>query len=436
MLARPLLCALLGFALGCGADSDDDSPAETTDSSAVLVLTNAAPAVAPAGELLSLGVDVTTAAGAAAELDLVLTVTAGGGSVATARTDAEGHATVAWTLGLVPVDQKLTVEAAGQLLEIVVRAERSTPLTSEPFGDVPGFLAAAGIDGSTEDLVFLGDTVRMGAPGGMLTIDSGGVADWVSLTGDAVQRGWGLAAEPSGTIWMVDADAQTLLRVSPAGEVSTVLTEYEGVAFDGLNDVEVGPDGKVYVSDPCLGRLFRYDPAKKVVDAVHDFDLPTEGGPNGFAFDAEGRMVVSTENTSILCGHTATVAIEASLASLYRIELSEAGFGARTVLAEGLGVFGDGVTFDADGNVYVIIDTLDGLALGESAVWVLPASGGPAQKLVVADGVLYANLAFGRGAFGETTLYLALLQIPVFTGPESRGLQRVELGIAGAIDKN
>ena len=449
LLLAPFVLALL--VLACGGDDSPASPAPAdtpavdvtaradtagADSAAgatILTLSADLPSAAPAGEALTVGVDLMAGATPVAGVTIESLVHAGGGQASAAVTDSAGHAEVTWTLGVVPVDQRLTLTAAEAApLEALVRAERAAPLQSEPFGGVAGFLADAGIEASTEDLVFVGDHVVLGAPGGLLRLTAAEDISWIPLTGDPVERGWGIAADAEGTLWLVDADAQTLLRVSPEGEVTTVLTTDGEQPFQGLNDVEVGPDGRVYASDPCLGRLIRYDPLAGAIDATHDFDLLTEGGPNGFAWDAEGRMYVTTENTMILCPSSPVTEFDAPLASIYRIEVSEAGFGEREAIAEGLGVFGDGVTFDEDGNLYAIIDTLEGLGLDESAVVVLPNAEGPPQQVVVADGVIYANLAFGRGDFGERTLYLALLQVAVISGPESRGLQRVALGIRGA----
>jgi hypothetical protein len=95
-----------------------------------------------------------------------------------------------------------------------------------------------------------------------------------------------------------------------------------------------------------------------------------------------------------------------------------------------MGLFGDGVAFDAEGNLYVIFDTQVDLALEESAVWVLPAGDIELYKFLSAGDVVFANLAFGRGAFGEETMYIALLAIDAFNLPV-RGVNRIEIGIAG-----
>ena len=43
---------------------------------------------------------------------------------------------------------------------------------------------------------------------------------------------------------------------------------------------------------------------------------------------------------------------------------------------------------------------------------------------------MWANLAFGTGAFGDTTMYLSLPKLPPFT--QTRGVERVQVGVDGA----
>ncbi len=403
--------------------------AEVADAAAAPVLTvSQPPTTAPAGSDVVLSVQVTPAAAVALEVS----VRAGGGAAPSVTTDAAGRATVVWTLGVLPVLQRLRIATETSEAEVTVEATRDQPLSSAPFGDVVALLDAEGSTVSTEDLVVVGDRVVMGAPGGLLEVSADGKATRRALTGEPPKKGWGVAAT-GDAVWVVDLEEQRLVHVDSTGQATTALSEMEaGLPFDGINDVEVGPDGAVFVTDPCLARIGRYDPPAKQVTDVLLFDASVDGGPNGMTFDADGRLYYSTENTSILCGQPDVAAYDAKLARIERVTLEGATFGGRELIAEGLGVFGDGLTMDVEGNLYAVIDQIADLALAESAVWVFPGGRGPGQRLVVAEGVLYANVAFGRGALGETTLYLALLAAPPFTGLDSRGLQRVEIGVSRA----
>ncbi|MFT7621933.1 MAG: sugar lactone lactonase YvrE [Myxococcota bacterium] len=408
--------------LGCSSDSADSpdtaQPADSGSQVVTLELVESAPATAEAGTQLSLtllGPD-----------DVQVAVAAGGGS---ASVDS---LVVSWTLGVAPIPQKLEVTAGDQTLIIQVDATLATPLSSEPWGDVHTFLTDQGADGSTEDLVFAGDRLIMGAPGGLMEVDASGKTAFVPLTGQSIVRGWGVAVDGSGDLWTVDSGAQLLLRIDGAGEVHLVADKAGEAPWVGVNDVEVGPQDRIYISDPCLGRLSRWDPAAGEMDAHDDFDLATEGGPNGMTFDADGNLYVSTENTVVLCDHPGVAEFDTPLGNLYKIPVTDAGFGAHELIEAGVGVFGDGLTFDADGNLYGVFDTLQGLGLDQSKVVVFPGGRGPGRTVVVAGGMLYANVAFGTGAYGETQLYLGLLSVPLLVQGESRGLERVDLGVTRA----
>lgn len=306
------------------------------------------------------------------------------------------------------------------------------PGALEPFGDVDAFLTGLGIGGSTEGLAFSPDGERlvMGVPGGLITLDARGTASQVPLAGDPIVNPLGIAYDRAGNLWVADSAGGALRRVSPAGEVTTVLTDDGERPLDAPNFVAVDRDERIYLSDPCLGELLRYDPVTGRVDAVLTFDLPTEGGPNGFAFDAQGRLWLATENTGLLCGHS-FVGLTDEVASLIAIDVDDQGFVARETVVEDFALFGDGVAFDAAGNLYVIFDTEANLMLEESAIWVLQPGATTLEKLVGVQGRVLANLAFGSEPFGEETLYVALLAVPPFTPASARGAERIDVGIAG-----
>ena len=436
MNKRVLALMSAGVLLGGCEPSDPaaavDAQVDTGQATSSLSLSvDEAPVVAAAGTTLDVGFTLTTPnGGGVAGVSLDLTIEAGGGSATSTATDEAGRGTIAWTLGVVPVTQKLTASYGPRTADLTVDATREEPLASEAFGEVVTFLK--GVAGSTEDMVQVGDKWVLGAPGGLVTVDADGKVERMALTGDPIEKGWGLAVDKAGVLWVVDSGLQRLTRIDD-GVVKVVMDEAEGVPFDGLNDVEVGPDGMIYATDPCTARLVRFDPVSGEVDAVRTFDLSTQGGPNGLTWDEAGRMVVTTENTSLLCSHgTDVAAFDAQIAHVFRLENTDAGLGEPTLIAEGLGVFGDGVTFDQEGNLYAITDSVEGFALDESNVWVLPGGEGPARKLLAVKDLIYANVGFGSGPLGETSLYMCLLAVPPFTTDQSLGLHRVELGIRGA----
>lgn len=392
--------------------------------------------VADAGSTLPLVVTVkdaggATQAGVAVDASAVL----GGGSVAPASgiTDDAGQVEFAWTIGVAPVQNTIQLAAGRSTSFFDVDANVVVPYEPTPFGDVNAYLEQHGIAGSTEGLAFTPDGERLilGVPGGLIALDPAGNVSPVPLRGDPIVNPLGIAFDRDGNLWVADSGGKALRVVSPDGEVTTRLTTSGERALAGPNYVAIGPDDRVYLSDPCLGELLRFDPSSNAVDAVMTFDLPTEGGPNGFAFDASGtKLWLATENTGLLCGHP-FVGITDPIAGLFAIDVGEAGFGARETIAANVALFGDGVAFDAEGNLYAIFDTERDFMLEESAIWVLPAGGTELEKLAAVRGRVLANLAFGTPPFGSGTMYIALLAVPPFTPATARGAERLELGIPG-----
>jgi sugar lactone lactonase YvrE len=435
--AGGVLCLMLSAAPGCG---DDDSGSGGVSNLAKI---GDVPAVSAAGEALEITVDVTGADGMGQiDVEVSFRVELGGGGIepATARTDAAGRASAFWTIGVAPVTNRLSVSARESSLEYETRARLDRPLRPEAFGDIPSFIAEQMLAGSTEDLAFDEDRrLLVGFNGGPIVMDADGNSSLLPISGDAIEAPLGLAFDAAGNLWVADSRdgpalprAGALLRVSPDGVVTTELTTDGEEDLIGPNYVAIGADEKIYLSDPCLGKVVRYDPLTGEVDAIVRFDVGSEGGPNGFAFDAaQERLYIATESIALLCSRPDVDAtLVDPVAGLYAVDVRAEGFGTVEPLAERMGLFGDGVAFDAEGNLYVIFDTQVDLALEESAVWVLPAGDIELYKFLSAGDVVFANLAFGRGAFGEETMYIALLAIDAFNLPV-RGVNRIEIGIAG-----
>ena len=365
---------------------------------------------------------------------LMVSVVRGGGAVdpAELRTGEDGRASFTWTLGRPPVLNAVSVVSGEVSLAMELRATLAAPLAPEPFGDVNGYLAAQGIDGSTEDLAFSPDgRLVMGVPGGIIYLDAGGEISAAALSGDPLEGPLGMAYDAGGKLWVADLGGKALRKVSPEGVVTTVITGDGQQELQGPNYVAVGPRGRIFLSDPCLGEVIMVEPSTGEVIGLLSFDLGTQGGPNGFAF-APGRekLYLATENTALLC-RQGGIPPNAPLAGLFVVEVDEEGFGQIEPVATEMGLFGDGMAFDAEGNLYVIFDRESGGRLTESTVWVLPAGGGELVPFLSVQDRVLANLAFGQGDFGEGTLYIALLAVPPFTAAEARGAERFEVNIPG-----
>jgi len=421
--------------LGFGLAACDEDAAEATPPTAP-ALVGEAPADAPAGQALAgLAIDVT-----APDTAITITVTRGGGRVGdvrqtTAQSGPDGIATVDWTLGPAPVDNALTIAVpdAPDLapLTVTVRATLDAPIRAEPFADVHRFLLDEGYSGgleSTEDLSFGPGGLFLGAPGGLLH-----VAPDATITRRPVDEGiarvWGFAFDAAGEIWGVDIEGDRLVKIAADGSYEDRLSMVDDEPLEGPNYVAVDHEGRVYLTDPCRGEIIRLDPATGDV-RVHGFDLLTEGGPNGLAVSPGGtEMYVATENTGLLCSHR-DVPLQDEIAGVYVIDLDD--FGDHTPLAQGIGLFGDGLAFDIEGNLYVVVDRQENFQIEASVIMVFPAGEGEGVDfLVAAERQIFANVAFGEGDYGDTTLYIALLAVPGFSDPDSRGLERFDVGIAG-----
>ena len=139
---------------------------------------------------------------------VAVTVEGGGGSVmATEVTaDGSGHLALQWRLGVAPVLNRIRLSTEGfDDLSVNVKGELETPSGTERFGDVAGWLADEEVEGSTEDLAFVGDALVMGVPAGLVSLDSDGALTSWSLDGDPMVQPLGVAVDREG--WAVAAAA-------------------------------------------------------------------------------------------------------------------------------------------------------------------------------------------------------------------------------------
>jgi len=396
------------------------------------------PATAPAGQPLALMVRATgTDALPVADVQVQAVVERGGGTIdpAMAKTGADGTATFTWTLGPAPVRQRVMLAGNDAYATATLEGTLAAPLQPVPFGNVDGFLSTKKMDGSTEDLAFTPDGTGMvlGVPGGLVELDPDGNATTMALTGDALGWALGLAYDANGVLWAADANGKALRRIDTDGKVTTIAVGGETpVALKYPNDLAVLPNGNVALADSCLGKVLIVTPEGRVASEVQ-FDAKTEGGANGVAVDPAGDALwVTTENAALLCGDGSDPG--APNGGLYRFDLSPEGrLGARTDVAPGFAQYADGITFDAEGNLYMMADRIDmdNLVLAESGVWVRPAEGGDLRPFLSVTDKGLANAAFGTGPFDGKTMFVALIAMPLLVEPNQRGVVKLDVGIGG-----
>ncbi|NJN46942.1 MAG: SMP-30/gluconolactonase/LRE family protein [Candidatus Competibacteraceae bacterium] len=144
-----------------------------------------------------------------------------------------------------------------------------------------------------------------------MAADGSAVQNWVQTDG----RPLGLAFDPQGNLIVADA-FRGLLQITPAGAVTELATEADGIPIRYANNVDVAADGKIYFSDSSTrfaaqasggtyaaslldimehsgtGRLLVYDPATQHASTVLD----------GLNF-ANG-VAVSSDQSSVLVNET------------------------------------------------------------------------------------------------------------------------------------
>jgi gluconolactonase len=185
-----------------------------------------------------------------------------------------------------------------------------------------------------------GRICRWSAAGGVERVaETGGGPNGATLGADGalyVTQNGGLGRDRAARV------PGAIQRVSPEGRVQVVATAVAGIKLDAPNDLAFGPDGRLYFTDPrgdpdpskntATGRLFALDPrtgggellrevgpvypngigfdadgalvwvesfsrrAFRLKDGRADllFELPERHNPDGFCFDATGRMYVAS----------------------------------------------------------------------------------------------------------------------------------------------
>lgn len=230
----------------------------------------------------------------------------------------------------------------------------------------------------------------------------------------------GLAVDKDGIVWVAESLSPSIIRLTMDGTAETVLTQCDGEPLLWPNDLCIGPDGALYVTDSGIligdflvgssppenymslrydGRVYRLDRASGQATLLDRGFLFT----NGIAFGPDGLLYVNETLTG----------------NVYRYAIGAGGTaGPRELFGNVLdpsytaaGLRGpDGMAFGADGRLYVTV-------FGQGDVTVLGRDGSAEERIPLA-GKAPTNVAFGPD--GTRTIYVVedeLGQMEVYTVP-------------------
>jgi gluconolactonase len=238
--------------------------------------------------------------------------------------------------------------------------------------------------------------------GTVTRVDQAGRCTPVAKTG----RPNGLALTADGRVWVAESLEPCLMWLGTDGESERVLSEVDGVALLWPNDLCIGPDGDIYMTDsgilvgdflidghprpdcldlPVDGRVLRYDP---VTGEASFLDRGLKFA-NGIAFGPDGMLYVNETYTGDI--------------QRYRFE-DGAVVGPREFFGNVLdpdhqetALHGpDGMAFSEDGRLWVAV-------FGQGDITVLNPDGSVERRIKL-PGRSPTNVAFGRP--GEKLIYV------------------------------
>ena len=192
---------------------------------------------------------------------------------------------------------------------------------------------------------------------------------WIAPGADGTRSTFGLLAdEGTGTLWVCSNDVSGWGIPGPGDAKGAWLKGFDlktgkltgSARLPGegpvCNDIAVGPDGKVYVTDVVSSRVLRLKPGGDGFDVwatdQHFTPPPNGGGLDGIAFGSDGALYVNTFTKG----------------DLFRIEVKDAAAGTVTALKpsrpltnpDGLRRDGEGTFLMAEGGGTVDLVTVAG----------------------------------------------------------------------------
>jgi RHS repeat-associated protein len=137
----------------------------------------------------------------------------------------------------------------------------------------------------------LGESVQSFAGGGTAPLSPNAVATAIAL-GDPRA----LTVAPDGSVYIADMGLRRILRVDPAGRITTVAgggtntvftegAQATTVRLSGPMDVALGTEGSLYIAENGVQRIYRVDPTGRMFTVA--------GAPSGTCSSGEGVLATS-----------------------------------------------------------------------------------------------------------------------------------------------
>ncbi len=208
---------------------------------------------------------------------------------------------------------------------------------------------------------------------------------FVKADSNGIKQTNGLTFSKDGSLYACDFGRGAILKISTAGKVQVIASDYGGNKFNRPNDLAFNENGDLYFSDPKSsdtlspdGRVFKIDAKSKSVKLV----LEGIAYPNGIAFLKNRKEVY-------IC--------ESAKKRILKFTISKNGdLIDKKVFVNLPGGEPDGIAFDRQGNLYVG-------HFGGRAVYVVSPKGVVLEK-ITAPGKKPSNLEFAGKDL--KTLYL------------------------------
>jgi gluconolactonase len=162
----------------------------------------------------------------------------------------------------------------------------------------------------------------------------------VTLVAEDTGAANGMFFAPDGDLVVCEGGRGRMTAIAPEGDTEVIAPQYDGVRFNAPNDVWVAPDGGVYFTDPLYGG------GDLSQDGEHVYYIPPGGEPmriinwmtkpNGLIGTPDGETLYITDPGA---GQTWQFTVQEDGSLTDRCVFVDYG--------------GDGMTIDAEGNVYL-----------------------------------------------------------------------------------